>query len=59
MQIWYRSGANAYWYDTIGLLVAAVIVGYFVPVASVAMVGCLPYICIVRVILKVYYSQKL
>ncbi len=59
MQIWYQSGANAYWFDTIGLLLAAIVVGYFLPTASICIVACLLYICVVRVVLKVYYSKKI
>lgn len=58
-QIWFRSGANAYWFDAFGLLVAGIIVGYFSPIGSVCIIGSLLYICVIRVILKLYYSKKM
>ena len=59
MQIWLRSGANAYWFDTVGLLLAGIIVGYFFPIGSVCIIGSLVYICIVRGVLKIYYAKKI
>lgn len=59
MEICYRSAHTSYWPDVIGLLLGAVISGYFNPVISVTCIGCLMYICIVRVILKLSYSRKL
>ena len=58
-QIWLQSGANAYWFDAIGLLVAAIIVGYFFPEGAVCLIAALFYICVVRAILKGYFSKKL
>lgn len=59
MQIWLRSGANAYWFDTVGLLLAGIIVGYFSPIGSICIIGSLLYICIIRVVLKIYYAKKI
>ena len=58
-QIWMLSGASAYWFDVLGLLLAAVIVGYYIPAASIAIVAALFYICLVRAALKLYYHKKL
>ncbi len=59
MQIWLRSCANAYWFDVIGLLLAGVIAGYFNPIGSICIIASMLYICIIRVILKLYYAQKI
>lgn len=59
MEIWKRSAANAYWFQTMGILLAAVVAGYFSPIAFLCIAGCLIYMCVVRLILKVYYSKKL
>lgn len=59
MEIWKQSAANSYWFNTMGMLLAAVVAGYFSPIAFLCIVGCLIYTCIVRLILKVYYRKKL
>ncbi len=59
LEIWKRSGANAYWFDTMGMLLAAVVAGYFSPVAFLCILGCLLYMCLIRLALKVYYGKKL
>ena len=58
-QIAYRSGHTAYWFDAFGLLLAAIIGGYFSPVVAITCIGCLLYICLVRLGLKLYYSRKI
>lgn len=58
-QIWLLSGANSYWFDTVGLLLAAIVVGRFSITAFLCILGSLLYICIVRAIFKLYYSKKL
>lgn len=58
-QIAYRSGHTSYWFDAFGLLLAAIIGGYFSPVVAVTCICCLLYICLVRLGLKFYYSAKI
>ena len=58
-QIWNLAGANAYWFNAIGLLLAAVVAGYFSAVAFICIVGCLLYMCLIRLSLKLYYSKKI
>ena len=58
-QIAYRSGHTSYWFDAFGLLLAAIIGGYFSPVVAVTCICCLLYICLVRLGLKLYYSAKI
>ncbi len=58
-QIAYRSGHTSYWFDAFGLLLAAIIGGYFSPVVAVTCIGCLLYICLVRLGLKLYYNTKI
>ena len=58
-QIWLLSGANSYWFDVFGLLLAAIVAGRFSLTAFVCLLGGLLYICIVRGILKFYYSKKI
>lgn len=58
-EIWYRSAANAYWFEAMGMLLAAVVAGYFSPIAFLCIAGCLIYICVIRLVLKAYYSKKL
>lgn len=58
-QIWLLSGANSYWFDTVGLLLAAIVVGRFSITAFLCILGSLLYICIVRGIFKLYYSKKI
>ena len=57
-RIWELSAANAYWFDTLGLLLAAIVAGYFNPIITIVIVCCIFYICIVPLILKVYYTRK-
>lgn len=57
-QIWLMSGANSYWFDVIGLLLAAIVAGRFSITAFLCLLGSLLYICIVRGIFKLYYSKK-
>ena len=58
-RIWELSGASSYWFVTMGLLLAAIVAGYFNPLITIVIVCCIFYICIVRLILKVYYGKKL
>ena len=58
-QIAYRSGHASYWFDTLGLLLGAIISGYFSPMAAIVCLVCLLYICFVRFGLKLYYNAKL
>ena len=57
--IWELSGASSYWFVTMGLLLAAIVAGYFNPLITIVIVCCIFYICIVRLILKIYYGKKL
>lgn len=57
-QIWLQSGANAYWFVALGLLLAAIVAGYFSPMAFACILGSLLYTCLVRIVLKIYYSKK-
>lgn len=58
-RIWELSGASSYWFVTMGLLLAAIVAGYFDPLITIVIVCCIFYICIVRLILKIYYGKKL
>lgn len=58
-QIWLLSGANSYWFDVMGLLLAAIVAGRFSLIAFMCLLGSLLYICIVRVIFKLYYCKKI
>lgn len=58
-QIWMLSGANAYWFDAFGLLLAAIVAGRFSLIAFACLLGSLVYICIVRAILKIYFCKKI
>lgn len=58
-QIWMLSGANAYWFDAFGLLLAAIVAGRFSLIAFACLLGSLVYICIVRGILKIYFCKKI
>lgn len=58
-RIWEMAGANSYWFVTMGLLLAAIVAGYFNPLITIVIVCCIFYICMVRLILKVYYGKKL
>lgn len=58
-QIWLLSGANSYWFDVVGLLLAAIVVGRFSLTAFLCLLGSLLYICIVRGIFKLYYCKKI
>lgn len=58
-QIFQLSSANAYWFDTMGLLLAAIVAGYFQPIITIVIVCCIFYICVVRKILMIYYTKKL
>lgn len=58
-QIWLLSGANSYWFDVIGLLLAAIVVGRFSLTGFLCLLGSLLYICIVRGIFKLYYCKKI
>lgn len=58
-QIWMLSGANAYWFDAFGLLLAAIVAGRFSLIAFACLLGSLVYICIVRRILKIYFCKKI
>ena len=58
-QIWLMSGANSYWFDVVGLLLAAIVVGRFSLTAFLCLLGSLLYICLVRGIFKLYYSKKI
>ncbi len=53
------SGKQSYWFETLGLLLGVIIGGYFNPVVSLVCLGCLLYICIVRLSLKIYYAGKI
>ena len=53
------SGKQSYWFETLGLLLGVIIGGYFNPIISLACLGCLLYICIVRLSLKIYYGSKI
>lgn len=57
--IWEIVGANSYWFVTMGLLLAAIVAGYFNPIITIVIICCIFYICIVRLVLKVYYTKKL
>ena len=57
-QIWMLSGANAYWFDAFGLLLAAIVAGRFSLIAFACLLGSLVYICIVRGILTRYFCKK-
>lgn len=59
LEIWKQSAANSYWFYTMGLLLAAVVAGYFSHIAFFCILGCLLYFCLLRLILKVYYTKKL
>ena len=54
-----RSGHSSYWFDAAGLLLGVVVGGYFNPVVSITCLGCLLYVCVVRGLLKAYYSKKI
>jgi hypothetical protein len=58
-EIWNLAGANAYWFNVVGLLLAAIAAGYFSMTAFVSILGCLVFMCLVRLGLKVYYGKKL
>ena len=53
------AGHMSYWFETMGLLLGVLIGGYFTPVISFVCLGCLMYICLVRLGLKLYYNKKL
>ncbi|MDD4797717.1 MAG: hypothetical protein PHO66_08120 [Eubacteriales bacterium] len=59
MEICHRSGHTSYWFDALGLLLGAIIGGYFNPVVALSCLGCLLYICLVRAAPKLYYHKKL
>lgn len=59
LEICHRSGHTSYWFDALGLMLGVIIGGFFSPVVSITCLGCLLYICIVRGVLKVYYSKKI
>lgn len=59
LEIWKRSAASSYWFESMGMLLAAVVAGYFSPIAFLCIAGCLIYMCVVRLILKLYYAKKL
>ena len=42
-----------------GLLLGVLAGGYFSPAVSFVCLGCLLYICLVRLGLKLYYNKKL
>ncbi|MDD3335479.1 MAG: hypothetical protein PHI98_08170 [Eubacteriales bacterium] len=49
----------AYWPEVLGLMLGVIIGGYFNPVVSLTCLGCLLYLCVVRILFKIYYSKKL
>lgn len=59
LEIWKQSAVNSYWFYTMGLLLAAVVAGYFSHIAFFCILGCLVYFCLLRMILKLYYTKKL
>lgn len=58
-EISYRAGHYSYWFETLGLVLGAVVGGYFSPVVGLTCLGCILYICLVRIGLKLYYCKKL
>lgn len=58
-EIFQRAGSLSYWFDAFGMLVAAVVAGYFNPAAALACLGCTMYVCLVRLALKLYYHQTI
>jgi hypothetical protein len=58
-QIAYRSGHASYFFNAAGLLLGVIVGGYFSPLISLTCLGCLFYICLVRLGLKIYYSRKI
>lgn len=53
------AGHNSYWFEVLGLLLGIIIGGLFSPVIAAACLGCLFYVCFVRLGLKIYYSRKM
>ena len=53
------AGHMSYWFETLGLLLGVLAGGYFSPAVSFMCLGCLLYICLVRLGLKLYYNKKL
>lgn len=53
------AGHMSYWFETMGLLLGILVGGYVNPTVSFVCLGCLLYICLVRLGLKGYYSKKL
>lgn len=58
-EIFQRAGSASYWFDAFGMLIAAVVAGYFNPVVAIACLGCTMYVCLVRLCLKLYYHYVL
>lgn len=59
LEIFHRAGHSSYWFEAMGLLVATVVAGYFSPAVSLTCLGCTLYVCLVRLALKIYYTQVL
>lgn len=59
LEICHRSAHASYWPDAVGLLLGAIISGYFSPVVSITCIACLMYICAVRIVFKIVYSRKI
>ena len=57
--IWAKAGGQSYWFVAGGMMLAAVVSGYFHPLVCVTIIGCLLYFCLVRLGLKIYYSKKI
>lgn len=58
-QIFCRAGLTSYWFEVMGRLLAAVIAGYFSMAVSLACLGCLVYVCLTRLVLKLHYCRAL
>lgn len=58
IQIASRAGHQSYWFETVGLALGVVVGGYFNVIVALTCLGCLVFICLVRLALKIYYCKK-
>ena len=54
-----RCGQTALIFELVGLLFAIVIGGFFSPVVSFVCIGCLLYLCLVVVSLRIYFGKRM
>ena len=53
-----RSGSTGYYLIVIGLAIGVIIAGYFSRTVFVTLIGALLFVCVINVVLKLYYRNK-